>query len=213
MKLYDYFRSSCSYRVRIALNLKKLDYTVIPVHLVNNGGEQHSDKYHKINQQELVPSLAVQDGILTQSLAIIEYLDEMYPDPKLLPSDIFSKAEVRSLALIIACEIHPLNNLRVLQTLVKDFNASEEQKNHWYHQWLKKGFDAMEEKLSHISRSNLVCYGDKITLADIFLIPQIYNAKRFKFSLDKYPLIQSINEYCLSLDAFKKASPKATIEE
>jgi maleylacetoacetate isomerase len=212
VKLYDYYRSSCSYRVRIALNLKKLDYSVIPIHLVNNGGEQHSDEYHAINPQELVPSLETNDGIITQSLAIIEYLDEVHPYPALLPSDPLMRANVRSLALIIACEMHPVNNLRVLQTLKSKFDASDEQKSDWYHTFLKSGFDAFEIKLASLQRSKSVCFGDSITLADICLIPQIYNAKRFKFSLADYPLINEINEYCLTQPEFIKAVPTPPLE-
>ncbi|MDF1757517.1 MAG: maleylacetoacetate isomerase [Legionellaceae bacterium] len=207
MKLYDYFRSSCSYRVRIALNIKNVQYDVIPVHLVNNGGEQHSDSYRAINPQELVPSLETNDGIINQSLAIIDYLDEIHPEPKFLPLDSFYRAQVRSLALIIACEVHPLNNLRVLQTLVKELKVSDEQKISWYHKWLKNGFDSFELQLSKLPREKLVCFGDKITLADICLIPQVYNAKRFDFSLNDYPLISDINDYCLTLPEFKKAEP------
>lgn len=207
MKLYDYYRSSCSYRVRIALNVKNLSYDIIPVHLVNNGGEQHFASYKKINPQEIVPSLETSDGIINQSLAIIEYLEDVYPTPALLPKDPFAKSLIRSIALLIACEIHPLNNLRVLQTLENDLHINKEQKLAWYHKWLKLGFSALESKLSNINRNKNVCYGDCITMADIFLIPQVYNAKRFEFPMEDYPIINSINEYCLNLPAFKKAEP------
>ena len=207
MKLYDYYRSSCSYRVRIALNLKNLSYEVIPVHLVNNGGEQHSAKYKAINPQEIVPSLDTDDGIVTQSLAIIEYLDEVYPSPALLPSSSFDKATVRSLSLLIACDIHPLNNRRVLQTLKNDLKISDEQKSTWYHKWLELGFSALETRLQAIPRSKDVCFGDRVSIADICLIPQVYNAKRFEFPVSNYPLINAINDYCLSLPYFAEAEP------
>src|SRR3990167_8803335 len=140
LKLYDYFRSSAAFRVRIALNLKQLDYQVIPIHLVNHGGEQFSETYTKINPQHLVPSLQDDDLILTQSLAIIEYLDEKYPLPPLLPEDSYSKALVRAFALVIAADIHPLNNLRVLNYLTREFKITEEQKSQWYQTWIGKGF-------------------------------------------------------------------------
>lgn len=207
MKLYDYYRSSCSYRVRIALNLKNLSYEVIPVHLVNNGGEQHLAEYKAINPQEIVPSLDTDDGIITQSLAIIDYLDEVYPTPALLPSGAFDRSIVRSLALMVTCEIHPLNNLRVLQTLKNDLKVSDEQKLAWYHKWLELGFSALETRLNALQRSKDICFGDDISLADICLIPQVYNAKRFEFPVSDYPLINAINDYCLSLPAFADAAP------
>lgn len=209
MKLYDYYRSSCSYRVRIALNLKKLNYDIIPVHLVNNGGEQHSPSYKKINPQEVVPSLDTDDGIINQSLAIIEYLEDVYPTPALLPKDPYKKSLIRSIALLIACEIHPLNNLRVLQTLENDLHISKEQKLAWYHKWLRLGFTALETKLNNINRDANVCYGSSVTLADVFLIPQVYNAKRFEFPVENFPIINSINNHCLTLSEFKNAEPNA----
>lgn len=207
MKLYDYYRSSCSYRVRIALNIKQINYETIPVHLVNDGGEQHNPEYHAVNPQELVPALEANGHILSQSLAIIEYLDEVNPLPALMPVHPLGRAQVRSLAMIIACDIHPLNNLRVLQTLREEFKASDDQVTGWYHQWLKAGFDAFEIKLANLHRKIPVCYENEISLADICLIPQVYNAKRFDFSLDKYPLIRDINDYCLTLPAFINAVP------
>lgn len=207
MKLYDYYRSSCCYRVRIALNIKQISYETIAVHLTNNGGEQHHPAYQAINPQELVPSLETHDHILHQSLAIIEYLDELNPQPPLLPAHPLGRAQVRNLALIIACDIHPLNNLRVLQTLRNELNASEAQVTAWYHQWLKAGFDAFEAQLTTLHRKLPVCYEHDVSLADVCLIPQVYNAQRFGFALDNYPLIQSINDYCLTLPAFSHATP------
>jgi maleylacetoacetate isomerase len=207
MKLYDYYRSTACYRVRIALNIKNIHYDKIPIHLVNNGGEQHSNEYHKINPQELVPSLEANDQIIHQSLAIIEYLEEIFPEVPLLPHPILDKAQVHSLALLIACDMHPLNNLRVISRLKQQFEAKEGEIQEWYHYWLRTGFYAFEAKLHHFKRSKSVCFGDSPTLADVCLIPQVYNAKRFNFSMDDYPLITQINSYCLTLPAFQNAAP------
>ncbi|WP_131777886.1 maleylacetoacetate isomerase [Legionella bozemanae] len=209
MKLYDYFRSTACYRVRIALNLKNIAYEKIDIHLVNHGGEQHSPEYRKINPQELVPSLEVNGKVISQSLAIIEYLDETYPTPALLPQNPLDRATVRSLALIVACDMHPLNNLRVLNRLKEQFQVNEAQVTEWYHHWLKAGFDAFEAKLQPIERSQSFCFGNALTLADLCLIPQVYNANRFHFPMDNYPLINEINNHCLTLDPFKKATPEA----
>jgi len=173
MKLYDYFRSTACYRVRIALNIKNCSYEKIEVHLVNHGGEQNSTEYRRINPQGLVPSLEVNGRVLSQSLAIIEYLDEAYLEPPLLPNEPFIKAELRSMALIVACDMHPLNNLRVLNRLKEQFKANESQVSEWYHHWLKTGFDAFETKLNTLERSNPVCFGTNPSLADICLIPQV----------------------------------------
>lgn len=205
MKLYDYYRSTACYRVRIALEYKGLPYETSSVHLVDHGGEQHHPEYRAVNPQGLVPTLDINGATLTQSLAIIEYLDDVYPEKPLLPQDPFARAQIRSLALMVACDIHPLNNLRVLQQLKHDFHATEEQTTHWYHHWLKKGFDAFEARLQQLPRSEDVCYGDRVSLADVCLIPQVYNANRFHFSYEHYPLIQRINTYCLQMDAFSKA--------
>ncbi|TIE04349.1 maleylacetoacetate isomerase, partial [Legionella pneumophila] len=198
MILYDYFRSTACYRVRITLNLKKIVYEKIEVHLVNNGGEQHSLQYHQINPQELVPSLDINGHILSQSMAIIDYLEEVYPEIPLLPKDPFMKANLKSLALIVACDMHPLNNLRVLNRLKEQFRASQEQVLEWYHHWLKTGFDAFEEKLGTMKRDKPVCLGSEVSLADVCLIPQVYNAQRFHFDMASYPIINQINEYCLT---------------
>ena len=144
---------------------------------------------------------------MTQSLAIIEYIEECHPSPALLPSSALERAHVRALALTIACDIHPLNNLRVLNTLRKDWKANPEQITQWYHRWLQEGFDAIERQLAKYQRNKLFCYGDKVSLADLCLIPQVYNAKRFEFPLEQYPIIQSIYEHCNQLPAFIKASP------
>ena len=201
MKLYDYYRSSSSYRVRIALQLKQLDYSIIAVNLTKD--EQHAPSYQQQNPQGFVPTLVIDGQPLTQSLAIIEYLEECYPTPSLLPKSPLEKAKVRALALTIACDIHPLNNLRVLNTLRNDWHADATQVLDWYHHWLKEGFDAIETALANYPRKKLFCYAEQPTLADICLIPQVYNAKRFEFSLAPYPIIQDINDHCLTLPAFK----------
>ncbi|MCR9191110.1 MAG: maleylacetoacetate isomerase [Gammaproteobacteria bacterium] len=206
MKLYDYYRSSSAYRVRIALALKQIDASIIPINL--REGEQCTSAYLSHNVQGLVPTLIDNDHTLTQSLAIIEYLDECYPTPPLLPASPYERAQVRAFAQIIACEIHPLNNLRVLNTLREEWQADPEQIQTWYHHWLKKGFDAIESQLTQYPRNEPFCYTNQVTLADICLVPQIYNAKRFEFSLEPYPMIQSINNHCETLPAFIQAHPK-----
>lgn len=213
MKLYDYYRSSCSYRVRIGLNIKDISYETLSVHLVNNGGEQHQPNYLELNPQGLVPTLDENGHIISQSLAILEYLEEICPTPPFLPPKPLGRAQVRSMSLLIACDMHPLNNLRVLTQLKNQFKASEQQVMDWYHHWLKQGFDALETRLQAMPHKSHVCYGNEVTMADICLIPQIYNAKRFGFSLHNYPLINSINTYCLSLPAFQEATPQEQIAE
>lgn len=208
MKLYDYFRSTASYRVRIALNLKGIAYEAIPVHLVNQGGEQFFAAYRDKNPQSLVPTLETQSLTLSQSLAIIDYLEDIAPSPSIYPTNPSAKAQVKSLALSIACDIHPLNNLRVLQYLKKELKVSDEDKMRWYHHWIQLGFEAIESQLSKYQRSLNVCLGDTPTLADICLIPQVYNANRFNCDMSPYPLINTINDYCLSLEAFQLASPR-----
>lgn len=207
MKLYDYYRSSACYRVRIALNIKNINYERLAVHLLNNGGEHHQADYLQLNPQGLVPTLNENGHIISQSLAIIEYLEEMNPTPPLLPQTPLGRAQVRSMAFSIASDIHPLNNLRVLNRLRQEFKANEQQVLDWYHYWLKQGFDALETRLESMPHKNQVCYGNEVSLADLCLIPQVYAAQRFGFKMDAYPLINSINEYCLSLTAFKDAAP------
>ncbi len=211
IKLYDYFRSSASFRVRIALNLKKLDYDIIPIHLLNQGGEQFLESYQQLNPQSLVPTLQHDGHTLTQSLAIIEYLDDIFPTPLLLPKDPVTKAHVRSFALIIAADMHPLNNLRVLQYLTTHHGITEEEKKQWYHHWLHNGLSALEKKLSTTSLSKNFCFGDEPTLADICLVPQLYNAKRFSCDLNTYPLLQKIDQHCLQHPAFIAALPQETV--
>jgi len=206
--LYGYFRSSAAYRVRIALNLKNLDYDQIPINLVK--GEQRGDDHLMRNPQGLVPSLVLDDSsVVNQSLAICEYLDEVHPDPALLPVNALERARVRALAQSVACEIHPLNNLRVLKFLVREMGADEAAKLAWYHHWIAEGFTALEATLSNDPGSSDFCHGDTPTLADICLIPQVYNAERFECDLSAYPTIQRIVANCRSLPAFEKAAPAA----
>lgn len=206
MQLYDYYRSSCAYRVRIALAIKQLEFSTIKIDLTQD--IQHSKDYLQYNPQALVPTLLDNDQVFTQSLAIIEYLEEQYPTPALLPKSAIERSQVRALALIIACDIHPLNNLRVLNKLRQDWQTSPEKITQWYHHWLQEGLSAIEQKLSQYSRKKPFCYTDRITLADVCLIPQVYNAKRFEFSLEPYPIIQSIYSHCTELSVFKSASPE-----
>lgn len=209
MKLYSYFRSSASYRVRIALNYKNIPHRQEYVHLVKEGGEQFKADYKKLNSQCLVPTLVDDEHIITQSLAMLEYLEEKYPSPALLPEDIHQRAKVRSMALQIACEIHPLNNLRVLQYLQNDLQLSDEDKSMWYQHWIIEGFNALEVRLERDADVGKCCFGDTPTFADLCLIPQVYNAKRFDCPLDDYPTIMRINDHCLGLTAFATASPES----
>lgn len=211
MKLYSYFRSSASYRVRIALNLKGLPFETVPVHLLKDGGQQFAPDFLKLNPDAVVPALVEEDGdhpaVLTQSLAIIEYLEETHPEPALLPKNAADRAFIRSLALTIACEIHPLNNLRVLRYLVHQLKVSEEDKNAWYRHWCERGLASLETALTRDSRVGKFCYGDSPSLADCFLVPQVANAQRLNCDLSGMPTVMRINDTCLSLDAFAAASP------
>lgn len=207
MKLYSYYRSSASFRVRIALAWKGLDYDYVPVHLLKDGGQQFSAEYRALNPASLVPALQDEGRVLTQSLAIIEYLDETHPQPPLLPGDAAGRARVRSLALSIACEIHPLNNLRVLGYLAKTLGASEEQKNAWYRHWVETGLGTVEAMLAGDPRTGRYCHGETPTLADVLLVPQIFNAQRFDCRLDHVPTVMRIHAQCMTLPAFAAAVP------
>jgi maleylacetoacetate isomerase len=208
MKLYSFYRSSASYRVRIALNLKGLDYDVIPVHLVKDGGQQLTEGYREINPNALVPTFIDAAGaVITQSLAIIEYLDEVHPKPLLLPGSALDRAHNRSLALQIACDIHPLNNLRILRYLTRDLKVSEEDKNAWYRHWCENGLAALEATLAADSRTGIFCTGDEPTLADCCLVPQVANAQRFDCDLSMMPTIMRIHDACTALEAFATAAP------
>jgi maleylacetoacetate isomerase len=208
MKLYTFFRSSASYRVRIALNLKGLSYEPAPIHLRRGGGEQFSERYKVVNPQSLVPALDDGGRILTQSLAIIEYLDEKYPQPPLLPSDPSDRALVRSMALIVACEIHPIQNLRVLNYVKKEYNQTDDQVNHWAQHWIELGLSALERLIVAQPRRGKFCFGDAPTLADICLVPQLGNARRYGCDLSQYPTILSIEKNCVTIPAFANAAPE-----
>lgn len=208
MKLYDYYRSSASYRVRIALTIKNISYEKIPVHLRNNGGEHRKKEYLALNPQGLVPTLNENGHIITQSLAIIEYLEDICPTPSLLPANPLARAQVRSLALLVACDMHPVNNLRVLNRLRQQFDANDEQITNWYHHWLKEGFDAFEARLETTPHKHQLCYGSDVSMADVCLIPQVFNAKRFGFAMDDYPLINDIVKHCLTMPAFRDTAPE-----
>ncbi|WP_332605049.1 maleylacetoacetate isomerase [Acinetobacter sp. ESBL14] len=204
MKLYSYFRSSAAYRVRIALNLKALPYETEAVHLVKN--EQQLASYRALNPSQLVPTLLDQDQTFTQSLSILEYLEERYPTKALLPKDLVQRAKVRAFAQSIACDIHPINNLRVLKYLQNDLAISNEQKTLWYRHWILEGFHSLEMQLQH--SNGQFCFGSQPTFADCCLIPQVYNAKRFKIDLSAFPKIESIYQHCLTLPAFLNATPE-----
>lgn len=207
LTLYNYYRSSAAYRVRIALALKKISYEYQAIHLLQNGGEQFLPEYRQLNPQCLVPTLQEGNTVLTQSLAIIEYLEEKYPTPALLPANLTDKAWVRSIAYAISCDIHPLNNLRVLKYLQNTLQISDEQKTDWMHHWINLGFAAIERMLSQ-GKTGKCCLGDTPTLADIVLVPQVYNAERFKCPLDDYPRIKAVSAYCRTLSAFINAQPE-----
>ncbi len=205
--LYSYFRSSAAYRVRIALNLKGLDYAIRPVHLVTD--EQKSEDYRALNPQGLVPTLEHEGYAIGQSGAILEYLEEVWPEPSLLPAETHARARVRQIANVIACDIHPLDNLRVLRYLKDDLGIEDTARSRWYAHWIREGFAAIERLLTTGEGTGAFCHGDQPGLADCFLIPQIYNARRFAVPLDDFPTICRIETNCLALDAFRRAAPEA----
>lgn len=207
--LYTYWRSSAAYRVRIAFNIKGVEYDSRSVHLVRDGGEQHSPAYRQINPQGLVPALVHEDRIYSQSLAIIEYLEERYPEPSLLPPDPGDRARVRGLAQMVACDIHPLNNSRVQKYLVAELGLGDEQKLAWYRHWITLGFEAIEARLDQDGYTGRFCHGDTVGLADLCLVPQVYNAERFGCDVSVFPTITRINAACLELDAFLRATPES----
>lgn len=207
MQLYSYFRSSASYRVRIALNLKGLPYDYVPIHLLRGGGEQFSSAYRKLNHDAIVPTLVDDGHALQQSLAIVEYLEETHPTPPLLPATAVDRAHVRSIALQIACEIHPLNNLRVLKYLKHTVGVTDDVKDAWYRHWVEAGFETLEARLAGDARTGKLCFGDSPTLADICLVPQVFNAQRFKVDTTRFPTIQRIYDHAVQLDAFERAAP------
>jgi maleylacetoacetate isomerase len=205
VKLYTYFRSSAAYRVRIGLNLKGLRHEAVPIHLVKDGGRHLQPAYRAVNPQARVPALALDDGtVLTQSLAILDYLDETHPDPPLLPADPLMRARVRAAALLVACDIHPLVNSGILRKLRGDFGADDAVINAWYAHWIIEGCTALEQLIA----PGPYAFGDQVTLADLCLVPQVYNARRFKVPLEAFPKIVAVEAACLHLPAFAAASPE-----
>lgn len=208
LRLTTYFRSTAAYRVRIALNIKNIEHELLPTNLLKNGGEHKTKEFLGRNPDGLIPTLETDGHVLAQSMAILEYLEEQYPEPAILPSDPIDRAYLRGLAQTIASDMHPLNNLRVQQYLVNQMGVSEEQKLQWYQHWIAAGFTGLEARLANDARTGKCCYGDAPTLADICLVPQVYNAVRFECPMQDYPTIQSINDYCLNLEPFAKALPE-----
>ncbi|MHB1271884.1 MAG: maleylacetoacetate isomerase [Rhodanobacter sp.] len=207
--LYDYWRSGAAYRVRIALNIKGLDYELRPVHLLRDGGQQHAPGYREMNPQQMVPCLRDGDRVITQSLAIMEYLDETRPERPLLPADARGRARVRALAMVIACDTHPLGNLRVLNRLESQFGADQTQRDEWSRYWIAMGFHALEAMLADNAATGRYCHGETPGLADACLVPQFYGALRRKLPLDDYPTLRRIYEACSELEAFQRAAPEA----
>jgi maleylacetoacetate isomerase len=205
VKVYTYFRSSAAYRLRIALNLKGLSGDLVSIHLQKDGGQHRKPEYRAINPQMRVPALRLDSGeVLTQSLAIIEYLDEVDPQPPLLPRDPVERAKVRALALAIACDIHPLNNLAPLRYLKNELGQEQSKIDAWYHHWILEGFEALETMV----RPGPYAFGSEVTLADVCLVPQIYNARRLKVPLDRFPKLVAIDAACAKLPAFEQARPE-----
>ncbi|MCF7981478.1 MAG: maleylacetoacetate isomerase [Pseudomonadales bacterium] len=203
MELFTYHRSSAAYRVRIALNHKGIKYTAVPVNLLK--AEHRGEDYLRISPQGLVPALRLDDRrVLTQSNAILEWLEENYPEPALLPRDSYDRGVVRSWANIVACDIHPIDNSRVLKYLTGELGVNDEQKQIWYHHWIKLGFDVLEQQIL----ATPYCFGEQISMADVYLIPQVYNALRFNLDMTSYPKIKSVSENCHQLDAFFQAAPE-----
>jgi len=208
LRLYSYWRSSAAYRVRIALNLKGLPYETVPVHLLRDGGEQHSAQYREHNPQGLIPLLQHGQRNIRQSLAILEYLDETWPDSPLLPVPARERARVRGLAQAIACDVHPLNNLRVLRYFEHTWSVPQAERDEWVRHWIGEGFDAIEAMLAGHLSTGTFCEGDTPTIADCCLVPQVYNARRFGVDMTRYPTIARIEAACLALPAFDAARPE-----
>ncbi len=208
LRLYSYWRSSAAYRVRIALALKGLDYETIPIHLVRDGGEQLQPGFRALNPQGRVPLLEHDGVVISQSLAIIEYLDEVFPASPVLPADAQGRARVRSLAQLVACDIHPLNNLGVMKYLKGALSIGEEAVAQWYGHWVSEGFAALEQRLEGEGETGRFCHGERPTLADLCLVPQVYNARRFAIDLSDYPGIVAVDAACTALQAFAAAAPE-----
>ena len=209
MKLYTYFRSSAAYRTRIALNLKGVQHDAVEVDLRAPASDQQTPDYRSINPQALVPALAVEGTIIAQSLAIIEYLDEVYPDPPLMPRSPVNRARVRAMALAVACDMHPLNNLRVLNYLRSPLGQDEETVNAWYRHWIAVGFGGLEQEARRATGDGRHMFGQSVTVADIYIVPQMYNARRFKCDLEPYPTLRAICAHLEPLPAFAKAAPES----
>ncbi|MCB1555135.1 MAG: maleylacetoacetate isomerase [Xanthomonadales bacterium] len=208
LKLYSYWRSSAAYRVRIALNLKQLPHEIIPIHLLRDGGEQHKPEFHQINPQDRIPVLVHGQRIITQSISIMEYLEEYFPENPIMPSTARERARVRSLAQIVACDIHPLNNLRVLQHLEKECAMPQPERDAWVRKWIEEGFDSLEALLADNPSTGDFCEGDNASIADCCLIPQVYNARRFGVDMAAYPTIMRIHDFCMETEEFDHARPE-----
>jgi maleylacetoacetate isomerase len=209
LRLYSYWRSSASYRVRIALELKSLPYDYVPVHLLRDSGEQHGAAYREVNPQARVPALVVGGETITQSLAILEYLEETHPHPALLPVDALGRARVRSLALLIACDIQPLQNLAVTQYLKRSMGQEEGAVKAWLHEWIGRGLTALEARLARDAATGRFCHGEAPTIADACLVPQCYAAARAGIDLARYPTVARIDATCREFEAFRRAAPEA----
>ena len=212
MKLHSYWRSSAAYRVRIALNLKGLDYEIAPVHMLKDGGEQRQAEYLAVNPQGLIPTLEDGDLKLGQSLAIMDYLEAKHPEPPLYPQTLAERALAQQLALAIACDIHPLNNLRALKYLKNDLGVEDEARDAWYRHWISAGFAALETLLRERNWRGPYCLGQQATLADACLVPQMYNARRFETPLDDFPILTQIEAACLALPAFERAATENQVD-
>ncbi|MDQ3288199.1 MAG: maleylacetoacetate isomerase [Pseudomonadota bacterium] len=208
LQLYSYWRSSAAYRVRIGLNLKGLRYDTVPVHLVREGGEQHGDEFRALNPQRLVPLLKHGHRQMRQSLAILEYLDETWPQPPLLPSPARDRQRVRAIAQTIACDVHPLNNLRVMQYFENTWQVPQSERDEWTRHWIVEGFQALEAMLNDHPATGMFCEGDVPSLADCCLVPQIYNARRYGVAMEAFPVLTRIEQACLALPAFDEARPE-----
>jgi maleylacetoacetate isomerase/maleylpyruvate isomerase len=209
MKLYSYFRSSAAYRARIALNVKGLQYEYVAKHLMRDGGEHKRADYLAINPQGFIPALEHDGALITQSIAIIEYLDEVFPTPPLLPARAVERAVVRAMSLLVACDIHPLNNLRVLNYLKAPLGQESEATSEWYKHWIAEGFAALEQLIAKHSSSGRYAFGDTVTMADVLLVPQVANSRRFQMDLAPYPVLKKVTAHLETLPGFSAARPES----